>query len=174
MAPKRLPLGKEGWYLCEWNDRPDFEYRQFQGGEAVALQWLRKLQRDTALMGKLRGLAGGEPGRQISDDEVLRRLAWQICTGRLKALQRTEESGGGGPGPQLLSEAPAFPLEERRAATPAPSSKSDPDPPLLPGDADLIAIAESLTVAARKGIPICVECEKAKQDERPHVFVPIE
>ena len=154
----RVPIGSDGWYLCDWSDRPDYEYTEFRGSESLALHWANQLRGDVSAWYSLRGQLGGA-FPPLSDEQVARAVAWRLTSGAWLARRRVVKRVARG-GASTPADAAAFPKEERRSAPP-PSSQAA-DAPLFPGDIDAEAIAEAQKQAAALGIPFCEECLKAQ------------
>jgi hypothetical protein len=157
----RVPLGRDGWYLCDQTDLPDTEYTELPADRFFALEWIRQFCRDSLAMTALRHLGAGAPRGTPSDEDVLRQVAWRLGSGSLKA-RKLIPAPAGGSGAQGPGETPVpFPLESRSRAA-APVSRPTPDPPTLPDDTDAAAIAMGQKEAASQGVPFCEECLKAK------------
>jgi hypothetical protein len=153
----RVPVGKDGWYLCDWGDAWEEECTEFRGTHTLALQWACQLRGDCFSLGTVRRLIGGTfPPR--SDEQIAQELAWRLTSGTWVARRPVIRHEGGGAAPAPV--APAFPREERRAAPPPPAP--GPDAPLFPGDIDPEAIADAQRRAAALGVPFCEECLKAQ------------
>jgi len=153
----RVPIGSDGWYLCDWSDRPDYEYVEFRGSETLALQWANGLRGDISAWYALRRLLGGT--FPLSDEQIAHEVAWRLTTGGWVLRRRLVKWVATG-GERRPIDAAAFPKEERRSAPP-PSGPA-PDAPLFPGDIDPVAIAEAQKQAAASGVPFCEECLKAQ------------
>jgi hypothetical protein len=158
----RVPVGSDGWYLCDGRDQPDHEYIEFRGSNALALQWANQFRDDLFAFGALRRLfCGTFPPR--SDEEIAQEVAWRLTSGAWLARRRRDERaspGGGAP----VEVAVPFSKQDRR---PPPSTPSQgPDAPLFPGDIDPMAIAEAQRNAAALGIPFCEECLRAQLANR--------
>jgi hypothetical protein len=154
----RVPIGSEGWYLCDWSDRPDYEYTEFRGSESLALHWANQLRGDVSAWYCLRGQLGGT-FPPLSDEQVAREVAWRLTSGAWLARRRVVKRVARG-GDSRPVDAAAFPKQDRRSA--APPSSQAADAPLFPGDIDAEAIAEAQKQAAALGIPFCEECLKAQ------------
>jgi hypothetical protein len=153
----RVPIGNDGWYLCDRGDRPDGEYTEFHGNRTLALQWAYQFRGDYFSLGTLRRLAGDSfPPR--TDEQIAQELAWRLTSGAWVARRdvvRTE--GGAG----ARTEAPpAFPMGDRRPPPPRAPGPG-PEAALFPGDIDPEAIAEAQKQAAALGVPFCEECLRA-------------
>jgi hypothetical protein len=153
----RVPIGSDGWYLCDWNDRADHEYIEFQGSETLALQWANQLRGDVSAWYALRGLLGGT--FPLSDEQIAHEVAWRLTSGAWVARRRLVKWVASG-GETHPVDGAAFPKEDRRPAPPPPSQVADA--PLFPGDIDPEAIAEAQKQAAALGVPFCEECLKAQ------------
>ena len=154
----RVSIGSDGWYLCDWSDRPDYAYTEFRGSESLALHWANQWRGDVSAWYSLRGvLTGTFP--PPSDEQIAREVAWRLTSGTWLARRRVvkQVARGGESGP---AEAAAFPKQDRRSAPP-PSNQAA-DAPLFPGDIDAEAIAEGQKRAAALGIPFCEECLRAQ------------
>ena len=158
----RVPIGSDGWYLCDWSDHPDHEYTEFKGSESLALQWAKQFRGDTFALHALRRLLGGAVPL-LSDEQISREVAWRMTSGVWVARRRVVKwvAGGGGECPE---ETAAFRKEDRRSATRTQSPV--PDAPLFPADIDPVAIAEVQKQAAASGVPFCEECLKAQMANR--------
>jgi hypothetical protein len=154
----RVPIGSDGWYFCDWNDRPDHAYTEFRGSEALALQWANRLRGDVFAWHALRRLLGG-PFPPLSDEQIAHEVAWRLACGTWVARRRVVKWVASG-GETRPIDAAAFPKEDRRPAPPPPGPA--PDAPLFPGDIDPEAIAEAQKQAAALGVPFCEECLKAQ------------
>ena len=154
-----VAFGRNNWYLCERNDKPEFPFWEFRGTTPHALRWLRQFQDDCFAMTVLRRLfPTWNAGLDEEDEERLGLLSRRLGAGSLRAVQRLERTAAA-----LTSKdsgiGPAFPLEERRqAAAPAAAGA---DAPTFPPDADPAAIAAVQRQAASQGVPFCEECLKA-------------
>jgi hypothetical protein len=157
----RVPVGSDGWYLCDWSDQPDHEYTEFRGNKTLALQWAKQFRGDFFALCTLRRLLGGTFSPR-SDEQVAQEVARRLTSGAWLARRRvvkTVASGGG----ERPEEAVAFPKEDRRSVAPrAPL----PEAPVFPGDIDPVAIAEAQKQAAALGIPFCEECLRAQLANR--------
>ena len=148
-----VPLGRSGWYFCDWDDDPPTaEYREFHGSETSALQWLGQFRQDSAAMNDLHQLWAKTSSELLTDEEVLRQVSWWLRIGKVKARQPLTPIMGGGSVPSI--EAPA-PPPRRREEAPAPTKEEETL------DADLVAIASVLRGAAENGTPLCEECARA-------------
>jgi hypothetical protein len=159
----RVPVGSDGWYLCDWRDLPDHEYTEFRGNRTLALQWANQFRGDYFALCTLRRLLGGTfPPR--SDDQIAQEVAWRLTSGawvaRRRLVKRAAPSGGGRPEETL-----AFPKEDR-PPPPRRAPSPGPEAPLFPGDIDPVAIAEAQKQAAALGIPFCEECLRAQMANR--------
>lgn len=154
----RVPIGTDGWYLCDWGDQPDYEYTEFRGTKTLALQWARQFRGDSFALSALRRLLGGK-FPPLSDEQIAQEVAWRLTSGTWVARRRVVKWVARG-GESRPVDAAAFPKEDRRSAPP-PSSQA-PDAPLFPGDIDPVAIAEAQKQAAALGVPFCEECLKAQ------------
>lgn len=152
----QVPIGTTGWYLCGWEDDPDFDCEELTGREALAEQWLNQFCSDVFAVRTLGRLLGATHPWS-SDEQVLADTAWRLSSrfwkARRAALDPIPVSG-----PVTQAAAP-FPIEERR---PPPSSSPVSDPPVFPGDIDPEAIAQAKKEAAALGIPFCEECLRAQ------------
>ena len=158
----RVPIGSDGWYLCDWRDHPDFAFSEFRGTETLALQWANQFKGDMFALDALRRLLGGR-FPPLSDEQVAQEVAWKLTSGAWVARRRVVKwvARGGASSP---ADAAAFPKEDRRSAPPPPSQV--PDAPLFPGDIDPEAIAEAQKQAAALGVPFCEECLRAQMAGR--------
>jgi hypothetical protein len=154
----RVPIGSDGWYFCDWSDRPDHAYTEFRGSESLALQWANQLRGDVFAWHALRGLLGGA-FPPLSDEQIAHEVAWRLACGRWVARRRVVKWVASG-GETRPIDAAAFPKEDRRPASSPPGPA--PDAPLFPGDIDPEAIAEAQKQAAALGVPFCEECLKAQ------------
>ena len=83
-------VGRTGWYICDALEalpQAPFQYRQFQGSEDYALQWLGQFRLDPEAMGDLHKFWARISPEKLSDDVLLETLSWWLTTGRLKAIQ---------------------------------------------------------------------------------------
>ena len=155
----RVPIGSDGWYLCDWSDQPDRECTEFRGSKTLALQWANQFRGDIFAFRALRRLLGGR-FPPLSDEQIAQEVAWRLTSGvwvaRRRVVKRVATGGGRRP-----EEAAVLP--RGRSATPPPRTPSPiPDAPLFPGDVDPMAIAEVQKHAAALGVPFCEECLKAQ------------
>jgi hypothetical protein len=159
----RVPIGSDGWYLCDWSDRPDGECTEFRGTKTLALQWANQFRGDIFTLCALRRLPGGT-FPLLSGEQIAHEVAWRLASGVWVARRRATQwvATGGGRRP----EAAAFPKEDRRSAAPPRAAGPIPDAPLFPGDIDAAAIAEAQKQAAALGVPFCEECLKAQMAGR--------
>ena len=155
-----VPLGRNAWYLCDRNDKPEFPYWEFRGNAPHALQWLRQFQDDCyALAALRRQFPAGNAGLDEEDEERLSLVSRRLGAGSLRAVQRIELTAAAlRPVEQGAVLGPAFPLEQRQAAPPVAASA---DAPSFPPDVDPEAIAAVQRLAASQGAPFCEECLKA-------------
>jgi len=153
----KVSLGRDGWYLCDSTDQPDFAYEEFPAGAELAAHWLSQFRSDFYALAGLRRLFSDA---LYSDDEVVGQVASRLACGGWKARRRLPERIVTAP---ILGAAiaPSFPLEERRRAA-SPASGPAGDSPAFPADADLLVIAAAQKQAAAEGIPFCEECLKAQ------------
>jgi hypothetical protein len=159
----RVPVGSDGWYLCDWRDQPDHEYTELRGNKTFAMQWANQFRGDFFALGTLRRLLGGTfPAR--SDEQIAQEVAWRLAGGIWVARRRRVKRVATG-GEQREDVAPPFPMEDRRSPPPR-SPSPGPEAPLFPGDTDLMAIAEAQKQAAALGIPFCEECLRAQLANR--------
>jgi hypothetical protein len=161
----RVPIGRDGWYLCDWGDQPDYEYTEFRGTKTLALQWARQFRGDSFALSALRRLLGCK-FPPLSDEQIAQEVAWRLTSGIWVARRRVVKwvATAGGRHPE---EAAEFPKEDRRPAAPPPRAPDPvPDAPLFPGDIDPEAIAEAQKQAAALGVPFCEECLKAQMANR--------
>jgi hypothetical protein len=155
----RVPVGSEGWYLCDWSDQPDHEYTEFRGSETLALQWADQFRGDTFALDALRRLLGGAVP-PLSDEQIAREVAWRLDSGVWVARRRVVKWVA--PGGKRPEEPAAFRKEGRRSTPPPRTPSPAPDAPLFPADIDPVAIAEAQKQAAALGVPFCEECLKAQ------------
>jgi hypothetical protein len=152
----RVPLGREGWYLCTGSEEPEPGDVEFRGDQTLAFQLLTQFGSDPMLLVELQRLF--QLPFLNSYPDALEQVASNVASGVWRLRRPDWELM-----PLFISEkvadGAAFPLQERRA--PAPSSAPRPDPPSFPPDADLAAIAAIQQEAAELGIPFCEECAKA-------------
>lgn len=153
----RVPIGSDGWYLCDWGDQPDQEYTEFRGSQTLALQWASRFRGDPFALCTLRRLLGGA-SPPLNDEQIVQEVAWRLTSGVWLARRRVVKWVA------KVSHRPpeeaAFPREARRPATPPPGPIADA--PLFPGDIDPVAIAAAQKQAAALGVPFCEECLKAQ------------
>ena len=158
----RVPIGSDGWYLCDWRDHPDFAFSEFRGTETLALQWANQFKGDMFALDALRRLLGGR-FPPLSDEQVAQEVAWKLTSGvwlaRRPIMERVALGDGKPP-----EQAPAFLKEFRRPASPPPGPA--PDAPLFPDDIDPAAIADAQKRAAVLGVPFCEECLRAQMAGR--------
>jgi hypothetical protein len=156
----RVELRRERWYLCDWADQPDGEYREFRGSQDLALQWLRQFRPDYSAMNALRKLCTQQSMISLSDDEVLGRVSAWLSSGRVKARRPViliaKETGPSEQKP--VKESPVFPLESRERSSGPAAVPRPAEAPLFPNDVDPEAIAASQRTAALLGVPFCEEC----------------
>jgi hypothetical protein len=153
----RVPLGRDGWYLSNWQDPglPD-EFR-FQADDALAKQFLNDYGEDINLVNDLRRVL--DLGDEFDESDVQQVIAARLVQGLWRVHRPVRELVRAA----LAAEpdaGPAFPLDAR-SSPPAPSASPVPEGSTFPSDADLAAIAEVQKAAAALGIPFCEECAKA-------------
>ncbi len=161
----RVPIGSDGWYLCDWGDQPDHEYTEFRGSGSLALQWANQFRGDTFALHALRRLLGGAVPL-LSDEQISREVAWRLTSGVWLARRPVVQwlAGGSAERPEEIA---AFRKQARRLATPPPPTPGPvPDAPLFPADIDPVAIADVQKQAAASGVPFCEECLKAQMANR--------
>ncbi|SPE42727.1 hypothetical protein SBA3_670010 [Candidatus Sulfopaludibacter sp. SbA3] len=146
----RVPLDRSEWYLCDSTDQPSAEYVEFQGDQALALQWLNRFRGDVVLFAKLRGLF--DRSWRYDDSQLLKQIAGRLALGVWRARRPASR-------PIPRGEAAAE-FAERRDPTESTSSSMS-EPSLFPDDVDFLAIADARKEAARLGVPFCEECAKA-------------
>jgi hypothetical protein len=155
-----VTLGRTGWYLCDRNDNPDFEYTQFRGGDAAARHWVHQFLGDFVAMSALRRLfETTTPPR--TNEQIAREVARRVASGSWLARRKVIAWVGSRNG-ESVAAAP-LPAPPVRRPAPAPSAAPAPDAPLFPNDIDAMAIAEAQKTASRLGIPFCEECLRAAQ-----------
>lgn len=159
----RVPVGSDGWYLCDWGDQPDHEYTEFRGTKTHALHWVSRFRGDLFALCTLRRLLGGA-FPPLSDEQIAEEVAWRLTSGVWVARRPVVEWVAKVERPPEA--AAAFPKEDRRPATPPRPPSPTPDAPLFPGDIDPVAIAEGQKQAAALGVPFCEECLKAQMASR--------
>jgi len=153
----QVPIGADGWYLCDWEDEPTSDYLEFSGREALADQWLNRFQGDTFALRAMRGLLGATHP-WASDEQVFADVAGRLAAGAWIARRPAFEVFPVGLTSAPVEAAP-FPKEERR---PASSSAPPSDPPVFPADIDPAAIAAAMQAASSSGVPFCEECLRAQ------------
>ena len=107
----RVPIGTDGWYLCDWRDQPDFAYTEFRGTETLALQWANQFKGGVFRLDALRRLLGGtSPPR--NDERIVQEVASRLSSGvwlaRRPIVVRVRRAAGGAPPSET---APAFSRE---------------------------------------------------------------
>ena len=152
----RVLLGRGDWYLCDETDQPEVDFEEFQGDEALALQWLDQFRYDMVLYPELRRLF--DLPWSAEDWEVRQQIASCLARGVWRARRPVEPiiTWAAAAKPDVAA---AFPLDERRA--PTSSRPSAPDPGIFPDDVDFAAIAAIQREAAELGVPFCEECARA-------------
>ena len=158
----RVPIGSDGWYLCDWSDQPDLEDTEFRGSETLAVQWAGQFRGDIFALNAVRRLLGGA-FPPLCDEQVAHEVAWRLTCGMWVARRHAIHWAAPG-GRKPPEEAAAFSRQDRRPAQPPPPP--GPDAPLFPGDIDPVAIADAQKRAAALGVPFCEECLKAQMAAR--------
>jgi len=154
----RVPIGTNGWYICNDQDQPDDDYVEFRGHEAAAIQFLNQFRSDPWALRTFKGLLGAVHPLYDDDsvfDEMAVRIGRRIWLVRQPTF-RLFPSGG----TPITGAAAAFPMEDRQASTPS-SGPPVSDPPVFPSDIDPGAIAQVMQDAAASGVPFCEECARA-------------
>lgn len=86
----QVPIGPNGWYLCDWDDDPTTDFVQFVGHDAHAVQFLNQFQGDVSALRIMKGLLGAthpwSDDEQVFQDTALR-LARHIWKARRPALE---------------------------------------------------------------------------------------
>jgi len=154
----RVPIGTDGWHLCDCSGQLEQKHTDFRGTKTLALQWADMLRHDHAALGALRRHLG-RAFPPLTEDQIVREAAWRVSTGEWYAerlvIERVKRRRA------ESTQAPAaLPKPERRA--PAPPPRALPDPPLFPDDIDPVAIAAAQKQAAELGVPFCEECLRAQ------------
>jgi hypothetical protein len=163
-----IQVGYWRWKIYRWNEHPN----PFRGRSDLALEWLRRFQKDRMVMSELRAQlsrAGLDAQLGSADDNrVLQEVAVRLSSGEFQVCAesshpfQTAVASVTPTDPE--AEAAAEILNAPPAPTPTPAPKPEPAPaPTLAGDADAAMIAEVLKQAAQTGAPFCEECQKAKQ-----------
>ena len=135
----RVPIGRDGWYLCDQCDDPDDDPR-VPGNRSMALQWVNQFRGDHFAWCSLHRLLGGaSPPR--SDEEVAREVSWRLCSGGWMARWRIPETRAKGVAGRNAPTALAFPVERRPSRSPQATHSPEADAPLFPSDIDAAAIA---------------------------------
>ncbi len=157
MTDMEIPIGTDGWYLCDDQDQPESAFVEFQGHEAHAVQFLNQFHDDVFAQRTFRRLIGAT--HPCYDDEsVFQDIANRIGRGIWLVRQPTFHLFPSG-GKPVAATAPAFPKEDRAAS--APSSSPSGDAPVFPNDIDPAGIAQAMKQAAESGVPFCEECARA-------------
>ena len=153
-----MPLGTEGWYLCDRSYHSDHVYTEFRGTRTLALQLINQYRTDRYVFEALRRhLAGALP---LSDAEIAHEVAWRLTTREWRA-RRFEIKRHARAAPAPIEEAaPAVsrPVRPAPPRTPTPEREA----PVFPSDTDIDSIAAAQTLAAQLGIPFCEECLRAQ------------
>lgn len=142
--------------------------------QASAEMAIISLKRDAAAVSVLRNLAfrdGVGAGVSLTNDAVLKWVASQLASGRLRMCQTlignmaalagdpATTSGTNSAPPATQAERP-FPLADRSSKT-QKSSAPVADQSSFPGEVQLAALAQALAEASQSGVPFCEECMKA-------------
>jgi len=155
MADMEVPIGSDGWYLCDDQDQPEDDFVEFLGHEAHTTQFLNQFRDNVFAQQTFRRLLGATHPF-ADEDSVPQDVALRIGRGTWLVRQPTFQLYPSG-GKPAAAEAPAFPKEERSAGPSSPAG----DPPVFPSDIDPAAIAQAQKDAAAAGVPFCEECVKA-------------
>lgn len=153
-----VPLGWDEWYLCNEADQPDFEYVEFRGDEAQALQFLDQFRGNVVVFSDLRRLF--DIPFYYEDSQIRQQIASRLARGVWRARQPAKERIVWGASREPGEAAP-FALADRRA--PAIPQRSAPEASVFPDDVDFAAIAQAQKEAAELGVPFCEECARAAQ-----------
>ncbi len=141
--------------------------------QAAAEMAVLSLRRDPAAIAMLRNMAsrdGFGSGVSLTNDAVLKWVASQLASGRLRMCQTafaTTAASAGDPatGSGANSAPPqterAFPLADRSSKTQQSAAAPATDQSSFPTDVELVALAKALTDATQAGVPFCEECAKA-------------
>jgi len=145
--------------------------------QTVAESWLASCSTDPGGMAALRSWLpahGFGVGAQMSDANVIRFVAHQIATGRVRVcrvvrdrIQLPQGDPAQTSGSTTATAAKAFPVADRpqqQQSTAPPSQPSSNQPASdqsFPNDVALTALAQALQNAAQSGVPFCEECMKA-------------
>jgi hypothetical protein len=140
--------------------------------EVFAQSMLTALKANPGGMPALRSLLLREGvgfGGSLTDDAVLKYIASQLASGRLRLCQSVTIPSGPSADPATTSAAqsaaaPAqtekpFPLAGR--SQPKMQESTPADQSVFPADVRLVALAQTLKDACRSGVPFCEECLKA-------------
>lgn len=163
-----IQLGYWRWKIYRWNEHPN----PFRGRSDLALEWLRRFQKDRLVMSELRAQlsrAGLDSQLWSADDNrVLQEVAVRLSSGEFQVCAESSHPFQ----TAVASVTPVDPeaqeaaeiLNAPPAPAPTPAPKPEPAPaPTLAESADAVMIAEVLKQAAQTGAPFCEECQKAKQ-----------
>jgi hypothetical protein len=164
-----LVMGLGRWQLhraqqCRLGRRPESLEKK-----SSAMFWLRAYRQDTFAMAAMRQVLLSEGWSQtlirLRDADVIEHVArllerglWHVCE---PVMQLS---------PMSISQAPApagYAQHVRRApsqsSAPPPSVSEIPEPATLAGNVDQAALAQTLVLAGRSGVPFCQECAKLAQ-----------
>jgi hypothetical protein len=154
------------WTIC---NKPECRHRNVVSTLRTrfsASRWLFQYKSDAGKLREMRSLIskpGVPPAANMSDQDLLDKLADLLATGNLHVHAPEEEESGGGGGSQssIVEMAPPFPLSERKPQA-ARTSSPEPliDPPTLPDNSDFSAQAATLVAAADDGSAFCEVCQK--------------
>jgi len=140
--------------------------------EVFAQSMLAAVKADPGGMSALRSMLlrdGVGFGGSLTDDAVLKYIASQFASGRLRLCQSVTRPGAPSADPATTSAAQSaaaapqtekpFPLAGRSQTKMQESTPADQSS--FPADVRLVALAQTLKDACRSGVPFCEECLKA-------------
>ena len=155
----RVPLGTDGWYLCDRSYHSDHDYTEFRGTSTHALQLINQFRGDRYVFEALRRQLPG--GLSLSDAELAHEVAWRLTTREWRARHfETQWAASSGTAPPEPPPPPS--AKPVRAATPPRTPTPEREGAVFPSDTDMDAIAEAQRLAAELGLPFCEECLKAQ------------
>jgi hypothetical protein len=158
------------WKIFRWDRHPN----PFRGRPDLAINWLRRFERDGRVMSELRQLLADSRDntlRRPTDRQVIEDVARRLSSGELLVCAESShpfhldvtEVKVAAPLPaskEALDELMQSP-PPKAPAPPPPAPAPAPIEPTLPPNADETRIADALKEAAQKGTPFCEECQKA-------------
>jgi hypothetical protein len=150
------------WRFYWWNENVGHSPLLYALPRPIPTEWLDNLKRAGDGLPAVRRLLSREPGigrTPLTDDALMKLLAEKLEKGQILVYEFRPRGGGGVSQPEESTDAPAFPLDERKKGY-APE-RAAAEVPLFPDDVHFAAVAAVLQDAAVRALPFCEECARA-------------